>query len=41
MVEPDLILVTSSGEPSGPKRHVSSNFLSCTYRILPISSPRG
>jgi hypothetical protein len=24
--EPDFILVSSSGEPSGSKRHVSSNF---------------
>jgi hypothetical protein len=40
-VEPDLILVTSSSEPSGPKRHVSPNFLSLPYLISPISSPRG
>jgi hypothetical protein len=39
-VKPDIILVTSSSGPSEPKRHVSSIFLSCTYRILPISSPR-
>jgi hypothetical protein len=25
--EPELVLVSSSGEPSGPKRHVSSKIL--------------
>jgi hypothetical protein len=39
--EPDLILVSSSGEPSGSKRHVSSNLLSLCIKYLPISSPRG
>jgi hypothetical protein len=27
MIEPKLILVSSSGEPSGPKRHVSLKIL--------------
>jgi hypothetical protein len=27
MIEPELVLVSSSGEPSGPKRHVSPNIL--------------
>jgi hypothetical protein len=27
MIEPELILVSSSGEPSGPKRHVSPKIL--------------
>jgi hypothetical protein len=39
--EPDLILVYSSGEPSGYKHHVSSNILSLCIKYLPISSPRG
>jgi hypothetical protein len=29
MVEPDLILVSSSSEPSGSKRHVSLKILAC------------
>jgi hypothetical protein len=37
--EPDFILVSSSGEPSGSKHHVS---LKIAYRpYLPIRSPRG
>jgi hypothetical protein len=27
MIEPKLVLVSSSGEPSGPKRHVSPKIL--------------
>jgi hypothetical protein len=30
-VKPDFILVTSSGGPSDPNRHVSSISLFCTY----------
>jgi hypothetical protein len=41
VAEPDLILVSSSGEPFGSKRHESSNLLSLCIRYLPISSPRG
>jgi hypothetical protein len=37
--EPDLILVSSSGEPSGSKRHVSLNLLYLSIKYLPISSP--
>jgi hypothetical protein len=37
--EPDLILVSSSGEPSGSKRHVSMYLLSLYISHLPISSP--
>jgi hypothetical protein len=37
--EPDFILVSSSGEPSGSKHHVSLNIACHPY--LPISSPRG
>jgi hypothetical protein len=38
-VESDFILVSSSGEPSGPKHHVSLKIACRPY--LPISSPRG
>jgi hypothetical protein len=27
MIEPEFVLVSSSGEPSGPKRHVSPKIL--------------
>jgi hypothetical protein len=27
MIEPELVLVSSSGEPSGPKNHVSPKIL--------------
>jgi hypothetical protein len=37
--EPDFILVSSSGEPSGSKHHVSLKIACRPY--LPISSPRG
>jgi hypothetical protein len=37
--ESDFILVSSSGEPSGPKHHVSLKIACRPY--LPISSPRG
>jgi hypothetical protein len=32
MIEPELILVSSSGEPSGPKSHISPKIL--TLRLL-------
>jgi hypothetical protein len=37
--EPDFILVSCSGEPSGSKHHVSLKIACRSY--LPISSPRG
>jgi hypothetical protein len=37
--EPDFILVSSSGEPSGSKHHVSLKIACRPY--FPISSPRG
>jgi hypothetical protein len=37
--EPDFILVSSSGEPSGSKHHVSLKIACRLY--VPISSPRG
>jgi hypothetical protein len=40
-VKPNLIPVTSFDGPSEPNRHVSLVSLFCTYRVLPISSPRG
>jgi hypothetical protein len=41
MAEPDLILVSSSSEPSGSKRHVSSNLLfSCIEYYLSVA-PEG
>jgi hypothetical protein len=40
-VDPDLILVSSSGEPSSSKHHVSPKILALCIRYLPISSPRG
>jgi hypothetical protein len=40
-IEPDLILVSSSGEPSGSKRHVSSNLLlSCIEYYITVA-PEG
>jgi hypothetical protein len=39
--EADFILVSSSGEPCGSKRHVSSKILSLCIWHSPISSPRG
>jgi hypothetical protein len=41
MTEPEFILVSSSGEPSGPKNHVSPKILTLRLVCLPISSPRG
>jgi hypothetical protein len=39
--EPNLILVSSSGEPSGSKRHVSSNLLlSCIEYYISLA-PKG
>jgi hypothetical protein len=40
-IEPELVLVSSSGEPSGPKSHVSPKVLALRFLCLPISSPRG
>jgi hypothetical protein len=31
MIEPELILVSSSGEPSGPKSHVSPKILALRF----------
>jgi hypothetical protein len=41
MVEPDLILVSSSGEPSGSKRLVSSNLLSSCIKYYLSVAPEG
>jgi hypothetical protein len=41
MTEPEFVLVSSSGEPSGPKNHVSLKILTLRLVCLPISSPRG
>jgi hypothetical protein len=39
--EPDLILVSSSGKPSGSKRHVSSNLLSLCIKCYLSAAPEG
>jgi hypothetical protein len=31
MIEPELVLVSSSGEPSGPKSHVSPKILDLQF----------
>jgi hypothetical protein len=41
MTEPQFVLVSSSGEPSGPKSHVSPKILTLLLVWLPVSSPRG
>jgi hypothetical protein len=41
MIEAELVLVSSSGEPSGLKSHVSPEILTLRFLCLPISSPRG
>jgi hypothetical protein len=41
MIEAELILVSSSSEPSSPKSHVSPKILALRFLCLPISSPRG
>jgi hypothetical protein len=41
MTEPEFVLVSSSGEPSGPKNHVSPKILTLRLVCLPVSSPRG
>jgi hypothetical protein len=41
MTEPEFVLVSSSGEPSGPKSHVSPKILTLRLVCLPVSSPRG
>jgi hypothetical protein len=40
-IEPELVLVSSSGEPFGPKSHVSPKVLALRFLCLPVSSPRG
>jgi hypothetical protein len=39
--KPELVLVSSSGEPSGPKSHVSPKILALRFLCLPVSSPEG
>jgi hypothetical protein len=41
MTEHEFVLVSSSGEPSGPKSHVSLKILNLHFMCLTISSPRG
>jgi hypothetical protein len=41
MTEPEFVLVSSSGEPSGSKSHVSPKILTLRLICLPVSSPRG
>jgi hypothetical protein len=41
MTEHEFVLVSSSGEPSGPKSHVSPKILNLRFMCLTISSPRG
>jgi hypothetical protein len=41
MTEHEFILVSSSGEPSGPKSHVSPKIPTLQLVRLPVSSPRG
>jgi hypothetical protein len=40
-IEPKLVLVSSSGEPFGPKSHVSLKVLALRFLCLPVSSPEG
>jgi hypothetical protein len=39
--EPEFVLVSSSGGPSGPNNHVSSKIPNLRFVCLTISSPRG
>jgi hypothetical protein len=41
MTEHEFVLVSSSGEPSGPKSHVSPKIPNLRFVCLTISSPRG
>jgi hypothetical protein len=41
MTEHEFVLVSSSGEPSSPKSHVSPNIPTLRFVCLTISSPRG
>jgi hypothetical protein len=41
MTEHEFVLVSSSGEPSGPKSHVSLKIPTLRLVCLPVSSPRG
>jgi hypothetical protein len=40
-VEPELVMVSSSGEPSGPKRHVSQKFYLHNSNVYPSVAPEG
>jgi hypothetical protein len=41
MTEHEFVLVSSSGEPSGPNSHVSPKIPNLHFVCLTISSPRG
>jgi hypothetical protein len=41
MIEHEFVLISSSGEPSGPKNHVSPKILTLRLECLHVSSPRG
>jgi hypothetical protein len=41
MTEHEFVLVSSSGEPFGPKNHVSPKIPTLRLVCLPVSSPRG